>query len=326
MELIHSTLNKQINPQELIGSSEALKKVLELIGKVAQSDSSVLLFGETGTGKELAARAIHQRSKRSMNSLLKVNCAALPAHLAESEFFGHEKGSFTGATDKRIGRFEQAHQGTLFLDEIGDMPLEMQSKLLRAIQEKEIERVGSIAVIKTDVRIIAATNRDLETELMKGRFRSDLYYRLNVFPIELPPLRNRKEDIPELVTHFLNRHAARSGKNRLTISPGVLNSMAGYDWPGNIRELEHVIERAILMNNGNQISSVQLPNQKSVESLRGSEKIKTIDEVEREHILFVLKRTNGKLRGKAGAAELLKIAPSTLQSKMKRLGIRKVAY
>jgi len=326
MESMQVKLTEQLQPRELIGSGEALLKVLELINRVAASDSSVLLSGETGTGKELVARAIHQNSKRSRYALVKVNCAALPANLIESEFFGHEKGSFTGAIDKHIGRFEQAHRGTLFLDEIGDMPLEIQAKLLRTIQEKEIERIGSKSVIKTDVRIIAATNRNLETELIKGRFRSDLYYRLNVFPIELPPLRDRKEDIPELVEHFLKLHAVRDGKEIQSISPAVLKTLMGYDWPGNIRELEHVMERAVLMNSGDQISSVYLPNQKSADSLRSGEKIKTIDEVDREHILFVLKRTNGKLRGAAGAAELLKIAPSTLQSKMKKLGIRKVAY
>ena len=213
----------------------------------------------------------------------------------------------------------------MFLDEIGDMPLEMQVKILRAIQEKEIESIGSKKTIQTDVRIIAATNRNLETELMKGRFRSDLYYRLNVFPIEIPPLRDRKEDLPALVSYFLERHAQKNRRKMQTISAGVLKSLNDYDWPGNIRELEHVIERAILMNNGDLISRVDLPNLKQAYHLRNEEKIKTIDEVERDHILFVLKRTNGKVRGKEGAAELLKIAPSTLQSKMKKLGIRKVA-
>ena len=315
----------QPTPDGLIGSSEALKKVLELIGQVAATDSSVLLLGETGTGKEVVARILHEQSKRNRMPMIKVNCAALPANLVESELFGHEKGSFTGATEKRTGKFEQAHQGSLFLDEIGDMPLEMQVKILRAIQEKEIESIGSKKTIQTDVRIIAATNRNLETELMKGRFRSDLYYRLNVFPIEIPPLRDRKEDLPALVSYFLERHAQKNRRKMQTISAGVLKSLNDYDWPGNIRELEHVIERAILMNNGDLISRVDLPNLKQAYHLRNEEKIKTIDEVERDHILFVLKRTNGKVRGKEGAAELLKIAPSTLQSKMKKLGIRKVA-
>ncbi len=312
-------------PDGFIGSSETLKKVLELIAQVAATDSSVLLQGETGTGKEVVARILHEQSKRNRMPMIKVNCAALPANLVESELFGHEKGSFTGATEKRTGKFEQAHQGTLFLDEIGDMPLEMQVKILRAIQEREIEPIGSKTTIKTDVRIIAATNRNLETELMKGRFRSDLYYRLNVFPIEIPPLRDRKDDLPALVSHFLERHAQKNRRKIQTISAGVLKSLNDYDWPGNIRELEHVIERAVLMNNGDLISRVDLPDLKRVYHLRNEEKIKTIDEVERDHILFVLKRTKGKVRGKEGAAELLKIAPSTLQSKMKKLGIRKVA-
>ena len=315
----------QPTPDGLIGSSEALKKVLDLIAQVAATDSSVLLQGETGTGKEVVARILHEQSKRNRMPMIKVNCAALPANLVESEFFGHEKGSFTGATDRRTGKFEQAHRGTLFLDEIGDMPLEMQVKILRAIQEREIEPIGSKKTIQTDVRIITATNRNLETELMKGRFRSDLYYRLNVFPIEIPPLRDRKEDLPALVSYFLERHAQKNRRKMQTISAGVLKSLNDYDWPGNIRELEHVIERAILMNNGDLISRVDLPDLRRAYQLRNEEKIKTIDEVERDHILFVLKRTNGKVRGKEGAAELLKIAPSTLQSKMKRLGIRKVA-
>jgi formate hydrogenlyase transcriptional activator len=310
----------------LIGSSEALGKVLQLVGQVAASDSSVLLLGETGTGKELIASMIHERSKRSAQPMIKVNCAALPVHLVESELFGHEKGSFTGAADRRIGKFEQAHKGTLFFDEIGDMPLALQVKLLRVIQEKEIERIGGKSVIKADVRIIAATNRNLENELTKGRFRSDLFYRLNVFPIEMPALRERKEDIPLLVAYFLERHSAHHNNKRIRVSPGVLKSLINYDWPGNIRELEHIIERAILMSNGNEINKIVLPGLKITNTLHSEGKIKTIDEVERDHILFVLKKVNGKVRGNGGAAELLKIAPSTLQSKMKKLGIRRVAF
>jgi formate hydrogenlyase transcriptional activator len=317
-----------IPPQSdgLIGSSGALGTVLELIKQVAATGSSVLLLGETGTGKELVARAIHKRSKRSAKQMIKVNCAALPASLVESELFGHEKGSFTGATDRRIGKFEQSQNSTLFLDEIGDMPIEMQVKLLRAVQEKEIERIGSKSTLKTDVRIIAATNRNLEMEVIKGRFRSDLYYRLNVFPIEMPALRDRKEDIPILITYFLEQHSGNRGNNMVSVSPGVLKSLMDYDWPGNIRELEHVIERAMLMNSGSVINKIVLPGPKITDALYNEGKIKTIDEVERDHILFVLRKTNGKVRGNGGAAELLKIAPSTLQSKMKKLGIRKVAF
>lgn len=258
--------------------------------------------------------------------MIKVNCAALPANLVESELFGHEKGSFTGATDRRIGKFEQSQNSTLFLDEIGDMPFEMQVKLLRAVQEKEIERIGSKSTLKTDVRIIAATNRNLEMEVVKGRFRSDLYYRLNVFPIEMPALRERKEDIPVLVTYFLEQHSGNRGNKTVSVSPGVLKSLMDYDWPGNIRELEHMIERAMLMNSGSVINKIVLPGLKITDALYSEGKIKTIDEMERDHILFVLRKTNGKVRGNGGAAELLKIAPSTLQSKMKKLGIRKVAF
>jgi transcriptional regulator with GAF, ATPase, and Fis domain len=308
---------------EFIGSGETFKKLQQLIDQVALSNSTVLLLGETGTGKELVARLIHERSKRSGMPMIKVNCAALPVHLVESELFGHERGSFTGATDKRIGKFEQAHGGTLFLDEIGDMPVEMQVKLLRALQEKEIERIGSKTIIKTDVRIIAATNRNLETEVIKGRFRDDLYYRLNVFPILIAPLRERREDISLLVNYFLEKHSLNNIK---TVSPSVLKSLSDYDWPGNIRELEHFIERAILTNSGSVIDKVNLPGIKITDTLLPEGTIKTIDEVERDHILFVLKKAKGKVRGYGGAAELLKIAPSTLQSKMKKLGIRKVVW
>jgi transcriptional regulator with GAF, ATPase, and Fis domain len=306
-----------------IGSGETFKKLLLLIDQVAVSNSTVLLSGETGTGKELVAGIIHERSRRREMPMIKVNCAALPAFLVESELFGHERGSFTGATDKRIGKFEQAHKGTLFLDEIGDMPMEMQVKLLRAIQEKEIERIGSKTIIKTDVRIIAATNRHLESEVIKGRFRDDLYYRLNVFPMLIAPLRERREDIPLLVNYFLKKHSIHHVKS---VSPSVLNSLSEYDWPGNIRELEHMIERAVLTNSGNIIDKLNLPGIKITDTLHPEGTIKTIDEVERDHILFVLKKSKGKVRGYGGAAELLKIPPSTLQSKMKKLGIRKVVY
>ncbi len=306
-----------------IGSGETFKNLLLLIDQVAASNSTVLISGETGTGKELVAKIIHEHSRRKEMPMIKVNCAALPAFLVESELFGHERGSFTGATDKRIGKFEQAHQGTLFLDEIGDMPMEMQVKLLRAIQEKEIERIGSKTIIKTDVRIIAATNRNLETEVMKGRFRDDLYYRLNVFPMLIAPLRERREDIPLLVNYFLKKHSIHHVKS---VSPSVLNSLSVYDWPGNIRELEHLIERAVLTNSGNIIDKLILPGINITDTLHPEGTIKTIDEVERNHILFVLKKSKGKVRGHGGAAELLKIPPSTLQSKMKKLGIRKVVY
>ena len=247
-------LQEQINSSNsftnIIGSANGLKDVFQLVSNVASSDTTVLIQGETGTGKELIAQALHNTSPRKNKLMVKVNCAALPPQLIESELFGHEKGSFTGATDRRIGKFELANNSTLFLDEVGEMPLELQAKLLRAIQEKEIERVGGKSVVKTDVRIIAATNRDLQKEVEGGRFRHDLYYRLNVFPISLPPLRERKVDIPALVSNFIQRFSTKSGKEVVNASPAVVRQLTMYDWPGNVRELEHVVERSILMTKG----------------------------------------------------------------------------
>jgi transcriptional regulator with GAF, ATPase, and Fis domain len=317
------------NHDELVGTGTEMKKVFDLIGRVAETGSTVLLQGETGTGKELIARAIHINSMRKDHLMVKVNCAAIPVNLIESELFGHEKGSFTGAMDRRIGKFELAHNSTLFLDEIGEMPMELQVKLLRALQEKEIERVGGKTTIKTDVRIIAATNRNLYEEINAGRFRSDLFYRLNVFPITLPPLRDRKEDIPDLAYHFIQRLSQKLGRPVSSISHNALEEMLQYDWPGNIRELEHLIERSLLMTRGTIIKEIYLPKSgmstpKSVR--KDEESIKSFAENEREYILSILKKSGGKLRGPGGAAELLNLPPSTLQSKMKKLGIRKGGF
>jgi transcriptional regulator with GAF, ATPase, and Fis domain len=320
-EEIETTLNYG----EIVGESPVMQKTFRLVAQVAPSDSTVLILGETGTGKELIARAIHNNSPRKNKLMVKVNCAALPANLIESELFGHERGSFTGATDRRLGKFELANNGTLFLDEIGEMPLELQVKLLRALQEREIERVGGNATIKVNVRVIAATNRDLETEMQEGRFRGDLYYRLNIFPIELPPLRHRKEDIPLLASYFINRFAKKAGKEILTLSTGALQEMIQYRWPGNIRELEHLIERSVLLASGDTIKQVHLPavKQHNVKAEEAEFVIKTIDEHEREFILKTLKYCNGRIAGKGGAAILLGVPTSTLNSKIKRLGIRK---
>jgi transcriptional regulator with GAF, ATPase, and Fis domain len=309
----------------IIGSSDAWKNVFELVSHVAASDCTVLLYGETGTGKELVARSLHEASPRHNKHMVKVNCATLPANLIESELFGHEKGSFTGATERRIGKFEMAHRSTLFLDEIGELPLDLQVKLLRAIQEKEIERLGGNTSIKTDVRIIAATNRNLQNEIEAGRFRMDLYYRLNVFPITLPPLRERKEDIPSLVTHFMKEASTRCRKNVTGITQKALEQLIAYEWPGNVRELEHMIERAVLLTNGSSIKEVSLPvnNKKYLNKIRQRD-IPTLQEVEREHVLYVLKQTNGKIHGPGGAAEVLKIPATTLASKIKKLGIQKM--
>jgi len=314
------------NYGEIIGESPVVLETFKLITQVACSDSTVLVLGETGTGKELIARAIHNSSRRSGKLMVKVNCAALPPNLIESELFGHERGSFTGATDRRIGKFELANNGTLFLDEVGELPLELQVKLLRVLQEKEIERIGGKGTIKINVRIIAATNRDLEAEMEAGKFRSDLYYRLNIFPITLPPLRDRKEDIPLLTSHFINRYAKKTGKKINSISSKVLQELINYHWPGNIRELEHLLERSVLLSGGDTLKQVHLPKTRVRDVLEDHTMgavIKTIDENEKEHILRMLKHCNGRIAGAGGAAQLLGIPPSTLHSKMKKLEIRR---
>ncbi|SFM89693.1 Transcriptional regulator containing GAF, AAA-type ATPase, and DNA-binding Fis domains [Chitinophaga sp. YR627] len=314
------------NYAEIIGESQAMQKVFRMVTQVASSDSTVLILGETGTGKELIARAIHNNSPRKNKLMVKVNCAALPANLIESELFGHEKGSFTGATERRLGKFELANNGTLFLDEIGEMPLELQVKLLRALQEKEIERVGGRGTIKVDVRIIAATNRELEKEVDEGRFRNDLYYRLNIFPIELSALRDRKEDIPILATHFIHRFSKKTGRKITTLGNKALQDMINYSWPGNIRELEHLIERSILLTTGPTLKHIHLPSNKlphAVITTNGEISLKTIDENECDHILRILKYCQGRISGPGGAAEILGVPPSTLNSKIKRLGIKR---
>jgi len=321
-EEIETTLNYA----EIVGESPVMQKVFRLVAQVAPSDSTVLLLGETGTGKELIARAIHNNSPRKNKLMVKVNCAALPANLIESELFGHERGSFTGATERRLGKFELANNGTLFLDEIGEMPLDLQVKLLRALQEREIERIGGNTTIKVNVRFIAATNRDLEKEMLEGRFRRDLYYRLNIFPIELPPLRSRKEDIPLLAIYFIQRFAKKAGKDIITLNNRALQELVQYKWPGNIRELEHIIERSVLLAPGDTIKQVHLPaaQQQQATVIEEAEfVIKTIDEHERHAILKTLKYCGGRIGGDGGAAMLLGLPTSTLNSRMKRLGIRK---
>jgi transcriptional regulator with GAF, ATPase, and Fis domain len=266
---------------------------------------------------------IHEHSLRKGKPLIKVNCSALPASLIESELFGHEKGAFTGATDRRLGKFEQADKGTIFLDEIGDMPMDLQVKLLRVLQEKEIERVGGKETIKIDVRIIAATNHNLEKEVSDGRFRIDLYYRLNVFPIIVPPLRERKEDIPLLAEHFIKLFAKRNGKKIDNISENALKKLISYSWPGNIRELEHLMERTVLLSENNIVDEVTLPVSAEAFVVQNDRRVKTIEEVEIDHIKSVLHMCNGKIAGPGGAAELLGLPYSTLVSKIKKLGIKK---
>jgi formate hydrogenlyase transcriptional activator len=310
---------------DIIGQGAAIQQVFQQLSQVSNANSTVLIQGETGTGKELVARAIHNASPRKDKLMVRVNCATLPYNLVESELFGHEKGSFTGATERRIGKFELANNGTLFLDEIGEMPLELQVKLLRAIQEKEIERIGGKSTISVNVRIIAATNRNLEKEVDEGKFRQDLFYRLNVFPITLPPLRNRVEDIPQLVSHFIDRYSKNAGRSIRNISGKAMKELMAYSWPGNVRELEHLIERSVLMTTGSTIRQLHLPTQnKPGPKIKAEEEVlKTHEENEREHIIRVLNKCNGKISGPAGAATVLNLRTSTLNSKIKKLGIKK---
>ncbi|MFT3794133.1 sigma-54 interaction domain-containing protein [Flavobacterium sp.] len=299
-----------------------MRSVFDLIRRVAPTETSVLILGESGTGKEKVAQSIHHMSSRKDKPLVIINCGAIPDNLSESLLFGHEKGAFTGAVDKRIGKFELADGGTIFLDEIGEMPMELQVKLLRVLQEKEIERIGGQSPVRIDVRIIAATNRNLEEEVAAGKFRLDLYYRLHVFPITVPSLRERKEDIPDLASHFLKLYAIPDRKG-LSVSSGVLQQFDFYDWPGNIRELEHVIQRGILLSEGNTIKEIQLPSLHKKEKAEGETySIKTIHENERDYISYILKKCKGKVSGVGGAAEVLNIPPSTLNSKIKKLGIK----
>jgi formate hydrogenlyase transcriptional activator len=309
----------------MIGEGAEMQKIYQLLSQVAFASTTVLILGETGTGKELVARALHAASPRAGHPLIRVNCAALPAGLIESELFGHEKGSFTGAVDRKLGKFELADKGSLFLDEIGEMPMDVQVKLLRAIQEREIERVGGEGSIKINVRIVAATNRDLEQEVQAGRFRSDLYYRLSVFPVSLPPLRERVGDIPCLVRHFIKKLAAVTGKEVTGISARALQELMTYKWPGNVRELENTIERALVMSTGSMIEEVSLPNIRQLMLIAGGSDpmSRTIEDNEREHIIAVLKKCKGKVAGPGGAASFLGIPPSTLNSKMRKLAIKK---
>jgi formate hydrogenlyase transcriptional activator len=293
-----------------------------------------LILGESGTGKELIARAIHNNSKRSKRALVKVNCAALPANLIESELFGHEKGAFTGAIGQKIGRFELADGGTIFLDEIGEMPLDLQSKLLRVLQEGEFERVGSPKTTKINVRVIAATNRDLQTSVVNKEFRADLYYRLNVFPIVSPSLRERKEDIPVLVTHFCKKYSIKLGRKVDVVAKPVLDALIAYDWPGNVRELENIIERGLIVSTSNILQagdwlpihtnrSSTTPTVGQTEVLMESTSKMSLENLERQHIIGVLNTVNWKIRGEDGAARILQLNATTLEARMKKLGISK---
>jgi len=328
---LEDEIRSELNFEEIIGKSEALRAVLQQVETVAPTDSTVLICGETGTGKELIARAIHDLSSRAKNAFVKLNCAAIPTGLLESEMFGHERGAFTGAIAQRIGRFELASRGTVFLDEIGEIPLELQPKLLRVLQEREFERLGSSRTLKSDARLIAATNRDLAEMVGDHEFRADLFYRLNVFPIQLPPLRERRDDIPLLVRHFARQFARRMNRAIDTIPSDTMNVLVAYHWPGNIRELQNLVERAVILSTGpvlkvplSDVRPQPQPVMPANAPANGKpRKIETLDEVERRHVLETLEATDWVVGGPKGAAVRLGLKRSTLQVRMEKLGIRR---
>jgi PAS domain S-box-containing protein len=325
-QLLRSEIGDETATPIIIGSSPALLRVMHQLHKVAPTDATVMITGDTGTGKELAAREIHRHSRRSQQPIVIVNCAAMPANLIESELFGHEKGAFTGAISRKIGRFEVADGGTVFLDEIGEMPLELQSKLLRVLQENQIERIGSNKQISIDVRVIAATNRDLKKEVNAGRFREDLFFRLNVFPVHLPPLKDRENDILEIARNFMKKFALKQGKRIADLSPTACRSLMSYSWPGNIRELGNVIERAVILCQSDTLE-IDYPGNTSLQpkeaDRNSNSNLQSLHEVEKIHILQVLHATSWRVRGVGGAAEILGLKPTTLESRMLKLGIKR---
>jgi formate hydrogenlyase transcriptional activator len=315
---VQKDIHDETNFEEIVGTSKVLRRVLAQVETVAPTGSTVLICGETGTGKELIAQAIHNLSPRHGNAFVKLNCAAIPTGLLESEMFGHERGAFTGAIAQRIGRFELANRGSMFLDEVGEIPLELQTKLLRVLQEREFERLGSSRTIRTDARLIAATNRDL-TEMVEQRlFRADLYYRLNVFPITIPPLRERREDIPLLVRYFVQQFARRMNKRIATIPTETMQALTGYHWPGNIRELQNLIERAVIISPG---PVLQAPVRELKRSEPAAAPVQTLAAAERDAILKALRESEGRVGGPNGAAARLGMKRTTLQAKMRKLNI-----
>ena len=332
-EYLREEISSLVGADEIIGGSEALRKVLADVKEVAVTDATVLILGETGTGKELIAHAIHRSSRRRDRPLIKVNCATMPATLIESELFGHEQGAFTGATKKREGRFALAHGGTIFLDEVGELPLDLQSKLLRVLQEGEFEPVGSSQTRKVDVRVLAATNRDIESAARAGKFREDLYYRLNVFPIQVPPLRERRGDVGPLAAGFAKKFAQRMGRSIQPLSDDCIRRLEAYRWPGNVRELQNIVERAVITSRDGRLNLDRaLPE--SVNAVAGAvtndsstvqrvHTAKELEELERNNIIAALKSTEWKVAGENGAAQLLGVKPTTLSSRMKALGIER---
>ncbi|HEV2730457.1 MAG TPA: sigma 54-interacting transcriptional regulator, partial [Terriglobales bacterium] len=314
---LEQEIDTELGFEEIVGKSVALKNVMQQVGKVATSDATVLLLGETGTGKELVARALHRLSRRASGSFIKMNCAAIPTGLLESELFGYEKGAFTSAIGRKIGRLELADKGTLFLDEIGEIPLALQPKLLRVLQDQEFERLGGTQTIKVDFRLIAATNRDLAEAVRKGEFRSDLFYRLNVFPVRVPPLRERREDIRLLVEHFVQKCAKRMNRKITSIPRKTMDALTLWDWPGNVRELENFVERSVILTQGSvlvaPLSELKPPSEEVMND--------TLETAEREHILRALRESRGQIGGPRGAAARLGLKRTTLQSKLKQMGI-----
>jgi len=329
---LQEEIRAEHNVDELVGSAPALLELLDKLAPVAASDATVLIQGETGTGKELIARALHTRGPRRERPLVKVNCGAISAGLVESELFGHVRGAFTGALSRRAGRFEVANGGTIFLDEVGDLPADTQVKLLRVLQEQEFEPVGSNQTVRVDVRVIAATNRDLEHAVRAGGFRADLYYRLNVVPLRVPPLRERRSDIQQLAMYFLERSARKAGKPVRGIASDTLRRLQEYDWPGNVRELENLIERAVILSTGPALSldarllmTATTPSPESRGPTEAARPLASLEEVERRHIEAALTKAHGVIEGPRGAARLLSLNPSTVRSRMKKLGIARLA-
>jgi DNA-binding NtrC family response regulator len=334
---LRQEISENTHHHEIIGNSPALRAALANVDLVADAGTSVLIHGETGTGKELIARALHERSRRRARPMVKLNCSAISAGLVESELFGHVKGAFTGAVDRRVGRFELANSGTIFLDEVSELPLDTQTKLLRVLQEGEFEPVGSSKTVSVDVRVIAATNRDLQKDVAAGRFRADLYYRLNVFPIVVPALRNRREDIPVLAQHFLERFARKFGKPLKRVDPESLRRLQEYSWPGNIRDLQNTIERAAILSQGDSLrvswalegaspAAQDAPVSSPVNGESRAGDSTSLAEMERQHILAILKKTRGVIEGPAGAARLLNLKPSTTRFRIKKLGITRQQF
>jgi formate hydrogenlyase transcriptional activator len=320
---LHNVINREFNFGDIIGRSSALEYVFFRVEQVAPQDATILLLGETGTGKGVVARFIHSKSSRKDRPMITVNCSALPANLIESELFGREKGAFTGANDRQMGRFELADNGTLFLDEVGEMPMELQTKLLRVLQDGEFERLGGPKTIKVNVRIIASTNRNLEEEIRKGTFREDLFYRLNVFPITIPPLRQRKEDIPLLVSYFVTKFNKKTGKKIETVPKDTLNVLHEYNWPGNVRELESIIERAVITSQGTSLQILERLENYMDAGKQQAQDYKALVDIERDHIFQALEKTKWRIEGEKGAAALLGLNPSTLRGRMRKSGIRR---